>query len=300
MCIRDRYQRRVHGRTKQYILKDSSAWIASRDRVLGRSKNAVYRPNFFGTHTPEPLVSHRVENYHNVEKYIHTLIDSTENKKRSNNDIKDLFSNRKLSYAQSPALQVQPTPGRNHYRKQDLNIQQVKGRAFQTYYTTARNKSNKNKRLTINSRHKSENLLHISAPHIKWHICFIESSDIPNCQGVRCESAWCTKYSQKSLGKFKSDKEKGKPFKSPICSTKTSEVCSQASGMSISSKFRVQNLEFPSNQIVVQSQSIQRDKHSLSIFELSLIHISEPTRPLYISYAVFCLKKKKKKNINLI
>eukprot|EP00831_Metopus_contortus_P022577 TRINITY_DN20352_c0_g1_i1.p2 TRINITY_DN20352_c0_g1~~TRINITY_DN20352_c0_g1_i1.p2 ORF type:complete len:115 (-),score=20.02 TRINITY_DN20352_c0_g1_i1:24-368(-) len=27
---------------------------------------------------------------------------------------------------------------------------------------------------------------------------------------------------------------------------------------------------------------------------LSLIHISEPTRPLYISYAVFCLKKKKR------
>ena len=25
---------------------------------------------------------------------------------------------------------------------------------------------------------------------------------------------------------------------------------------------------------------------------LSLIHISEPTRPLYISYAVFCLKKR--------
>eukprot|EP00831_Metopus_contortus_P084087 TRINITY_DN9458_c0_g1_i1.p3 TRINITY_DN9458_c0_g1~~TRINITY_DN9458_c0_g1_i1.p3 ORF type:complete len:146 (-),score=47.27 TRINITY_DN9458_c0_g1_i1:69-506(-) len=32
-----------------------------------------------------------------------------------------------------------------------------------------------------------------------------------------------------------------------------------------------------------------------NIFRLSLIHISEPTRPLYISYAVFCLKKKKKK-----
>ena len=28
-----------------------------------------------------------------------------------------------------------------------------------------------------------------------------------------------------------------------------------------------------------------------SYFRLSLIHISEPTRPLYISYAVFCLKK---------
>eukprot|EP00831_Metopus_contortus_P011828 TRINITY_DN14730_c0_g1_i1.p1 TRINITY_DN14730_c0_g1~~TRINITY_DN14730_c0_g1_i1.p1 ORF type:complete len:293 (-),score=34.09 TRINITY_DN14730_c0_g1_i1:1-879(-) len=30
---------------------------------------------------------------------------------------------------------------------------------------------------------------------------------------------------------------------------------------------------------------------------LSLIHISEPTRPLYISYAVFCLKKKKKQQL---
>ncbi len=32
---------------------------------------------------------------------------------------------------------------------------------------------------------------------------------------------------------------------------------------------------------------------------LPLIHISEPTRPLYISYAVFCLKKKKKKKKRL-
>src|SRR5665213_4075926 len=30
--------------------------------------------------------------------------------------------------------------------------------------------------------------------------------------------------------------------------------------------------------------------------DLSLIHISEPTRQAEISYAVFCLKKKKKKN----
>eukprot|EP00826_Nyctotherus_ovalis_P029788 TRINITY_DN2362_c0_g1_i12.p2 TRINITY_DN2362_c0_g1~~TRINITY_DN2362_c0_g1_i12.p2 ORF type:complete len:105 (-),score=42.89 TRINITY_DN2362_c0_g1_i12:10-324(-) len=35
-----------------------------------------------------------------------------------------------------------------------------------------------------------------------------------------------------------------------------------------------------------------------SALYLSLIHISEPTRPLYISYAVFCLKKKKKKKKN--
>src|SRR5450759_5702474 len=33
-----------------------------------------------------------------------------------------------------------------------------------------------------------------------------------------------------------------------------------------------------------------------TFFELSLIHISEPTRLGMISYAVFCLKKKKKYN----
>ena len=33
-----------------------------------------------------------------------------------------------------------------------------------------------------------------------------------------------------------------------------------------------------------------------SVFGLSLIHISEPTRQAEISYAVFCLKKKKKKS----
>eukprot|EP00658_Telonema_sp_P-2_P005273 TRINITY_DN11977_c0_g1_i3.p1 TRINITY_DN11977_c0_g1~~TRINITY_DN11977_c0_g1_i3.p1 ORF type:complete len:114 (+),score=43.85 TRINITY_DN11977_c0_g1_i3:217-558(+) len=31
-----------------------------------------------------------------------------------------------------------------------------------------------------------------------------------------------------------------------------------------------------------------------AVYNLSLIHISEPTRLLSISYAVFCLKKKKK------
>ena len=32
-------------------------------------------------------------------------------------------------------------------------------------------------------------------------------------------------------------------------------------------------------------------KLKVDLDRLSLIHISEPTRPLYISYAVFCLKK---------
>ena len=34
-------------------------------------------------------------------------------------------------------------------------------------------------------------------------------------------------------------------------------------------------------------------KHICDECNLSLIHISEPTRPRLISYAVFCLKKKK-------
>eukprot|EP00831_Metopus_contortus_P039162 TRINITY_DN30708_c0_g1_i1.p2 TRINITY_DN30708_c0_g1~~TRINITY_DN30708_c0_g1_i1.p2 ORF type:complete len:129 (-),score=7.81 TRINITY_DN30708_c0_g1_i1:7-393(-) len=42
-------------------------------------------------------------------------------------------------------------------------------------------------------------------------------------------------------------------------------------------------------------QAFLRKEISFDIraLDLSLIHISEPTRPLYISYAVFCLKKKK-------
>eukprot|EP00658_Telonema_sp_P-2_P037212 TRINITY_DN26787_c0_g1_i1.p1 TRINITY_DN26787_c0_g1~~TRINITY_DN26787_c0_g1_i1.p1 ORF type:complete len:128 (+),score=36.79 TRINITY_DN26787_c0_g1_i1:93-476(+) len=40
-------------------------------------------------------------------------------------------------------------------------------------------------------------------------------------------------------------------------------------------------------------QSLDRLR-PLTIVNLSLIHISEPTRLLSISYAVFCLKKKKK------
>ena len=36
------------------------------------------------------------------------------------------------------------------------------------------------------------------------------------------------------------------------------------------------------------SDDVFQERTSLN---LSLIHISEPTRPLYISYAVFCLKK---------
>src|SRR5450756_2500452 len=40
---------------------------------------------------------------------------------------------------------------------------------------------------------------------------------------------------------------------------------------------------------------VERSARAMREIELSLIHISEPTRLGMISYAVFCLKKKKKK-----
>src|SRR5680860_1727348 len=43
-------------------------------------------------------------------------------------------------------------------------------------------------------------------------------------------------------------------------------------------------------------RQLQLSRHSQQLFKaLSLIHISEPTRRTPISYAVFCLKKKKKR-----
>eukprot|EP00658_Telonema_sp_P-2_P013662 TRINITY_DN15177_c0_g1_i13.p1 TRINITY_DN15177_c0_g1~~TRINITY_DN15177_c0_g1_i13.p1 ORF type:complete len:313 (+),score=109.62 TRINITY_DN15177_c0_g1_i13:104-1042(+) len=45
-------------------------------------------------------------------------------------------------------------------------------------------------------------------------------------------------------------------------------------------------------------QNMQAGKPAKCVMDLSLIHISEPTRLLSISYAVFCLKKKKKQQVN--
>eukprot|EP00831_Metopus_contortus_P028363 TRINITY_DN2358_c0_g1_i6.p1 TRINITY_DN2358_c0_g1~~TRINITY_DN2358_c0_g1_i6.p1 ORF type:complete len:224 (+),score=4.14 TRINITY_DN2358_c0_g1_i6:136-807(+) len=53
----------------------------------------------------------------------------------------------------------------------------------------------------------------------------------------------------------------------------------------------LKTLYYQEQQYLMYIDLFQQYKH------LSLIHISEPTRPLYISYAVFCLKKKKKKTI---
>ena len=45
----------------------------------------------------------------------------------------------------------------------------------------------------------------------------------------------------------------------------------------------------------LQPLGLARTETLISFHELSLIHISEPTRLGMISYAVFCLKKKKKR-----
>ena len=46
-------------------------------------------------------------------------------------------------------------------------------------------------------------------------------------------------------------------------------------------------------QIIVSGASAEKFIQTVTTNDLSLIHISEPTRQAEISYAVFCLKKKK-------
>ena len=58
--------------------------------------------------------------------------------------------------------------------------------------------------------------------------------------------------------------------------------------------------------IIISSGRYLRDyaegqtQEILSVYDLSLIQISEPPRPYSISYAVFCLKKKTKHNKNRV
>ena len=40
------------------------------------------------------------------------------------------------------------------------------------------------------------------------------------------------------------------------------------------------------------AEALENSGHTVAVLNLSLIHISEPTRHLRISYAVFCFKKK--------
>ena len=56
----------------------------------------------------------------------------------------------------------------------------------------------------------------------------------------------------------------------------------------LASKEEVQRIHEKMDELGIRSMGAYLRKMAL---DLSLIHISEPTRPLYISYAVFCLKK---------
>ena len=61
----------------------------------------------------------------------------------------------------------------------------------------------------------------------------------------------------------------------------------------LSSKNKSQKLSESTSHPTVEIDVSKTDDFIFSDFLLSLIHISEPTRPERISYAVFCLKKKK-------
>src|SRR5680860_1844817 len=60
-------------------------------------------------------------------------------------------------------------------------------------------------------------------------------------------------------------------------------------------KSRLQQRTQPFSRLA-ESKTHTRPVDILNVLILSLIHISEPTRRTPISYAVFCLKKKKNKN----
>ena len=69
----------------------------------------------------------------------------------------------------------------------------------------------------------------------------------------------------------------------------------------VSVMWNVQRLRLVNSRVVVPARVVRAefeivgdvDKQRMVVY-LSLIHISEPTRPERISYAVFCLKKKNK------
>ena len=72
--------------------------------------------------------------------------------------------------------------------------------------------------------------------------------------------------------------------------------------LNISVTMAVQDMDWVQHNSVMDTQKAQRefktylteDMKLNDEYELSLIHISEPTRQAEISYAVFCLKKKNK------
>ena len=72
----------------------------------------------------------------------------------------------------------------------------------------------------------------------------------------------------------------------------STSACSVAVSEDGQNVFKKEDLNGPSHAV---SLGVFVDE-ALSFADLSLIHISEPTRQAEISYAVFCLKKKKNKS----
>ena len=69
--------------------------------------------------------------------------------------------------------------------------------------------------------------------------------------------------------------------------SETEDTISYAEHIDPKKKFSICGMDY--------EEYVDVQKKYLKSLTLSLIHISEPTRPRLISYAVFCLKKKKKK-----
>src|SRR5660397_162981 len=86
------------------------------------------------------------------------------------------------------------------------------------------------------------------------------------------------------------------PIEPALCTTEEAclrrESCS-AGDVGERAKFAVE--EVLSELSIEQLAQNERARKGTPMYYLSLIHISEPTRLRRISYAVFCLKKKKKK-----
>src|SRR5678809_1790210 len=74
-----------------------------------------------------------------------------------------------------------------------------------------------------------------------------------------------------------------------------------AAGMKLAITYQNERLEQEARDLILSLPGaegfmcdVSKDEDIERLFALSLIHISEPTRQAEISYAVFCLKKKKK------
>ena len=126
-------------------------------------------------------------------------------------------------------------------------------------------------------------------------MAFDESGNIILCQHGDRRLAFIQNISSKDP-KFTTviDNYEGKRFNSPndLAISKTGDIyfTDPPYGFkNFSNKYREINFNG------VYKYSKDGEVFLISSNMLSLIHISEPTRPLYISYAVFCLKKKKKK-----